>query len=86
MYPWEGMQGAVVQAELLHRAGYDAWEWQDDALLRAAEFLYGIGWEADGDDEWQPWLLNHRTGSTYRTEEEPLSGKNMGWTDWTHAP
>ncbi|MEP7191094.1 MAG: discoidin domain-containing protein, partial [Roseiflexaceae bacterium] len=34
-YVWEGLQGAVVQAELLHRAGYDAWNWSDKALLRA---------------------------------------------------
>jgi len=34
-YVWEGLQGAVVQAEVLHRAGYDTWNWSDKALLRA---------------------------------------------------
>ena len=39
-YPWEGMQGAVLQAEILRANGYDAWAWSDKALLRAARFLY----------------------------------------------
>jgi hypothetical protein len=84
-YPWEAMQGAVVQAEILHRAGFPAWEWQDQALLRAARFLYEIGWEAEGDDEWQPWLINHVYGSNFPAAVPTRPGKNMGWTDWTHA-
>jgi hypothetical protein len=85
-YPWEALQGAVVQAEILRRAGYPAWEWQGQALLRAARFLYAIGWEADGDDEWQPWLFNHAYASDFPAVTPARPGKNMGWTDWTHAP
>lgn len=84
-YPWGGMQGALVQAEVLCRAGYPTWEWEDQALLRAAEFLYGIGWVPAGDDEWQPWLLNYAYGTDYPTKITTQPGKNMGWTDWTHS-
>ncbi len=38
-YPWGGLAGAVVQAEILSRQGYDAWSWSDRALRRATEFL-----------------------------------------------
>lgn len=84
-YPWGALQGALVQAEILCRAGYDAWAWEDRALLRAAEFLYGIGWVPLGDDDWQPWLLNYAYGTEYPTRITTQPGKNMGWTDWTHS-
>ena len=84
-YPWGGLQGALAQAEILHRAGYPAWEWEDQALLRAAQFLYGIGWDPEGDDEWQPWLINHAYGTHYPASLPAKPGKNMGWTDWTHS-
>ncbi len=84
-YAWEGMQGAVVLAEILNRAGYPAWEWQDQALLRAAKFLYGIGWLPTSDDEWQVWLINHAYGTNFPTSLPVHFGKNMGWTDWTHS-
>jgi hypothetical protein len=90
-YAWEAMQGAVAQAEILSRQGYDAWEWQDRALLRAVQFLYDLdrqygGWWASGDDEWQVWLVNAAYGASFPTEIPARSGKNMGWTDWTHGP
>ena len=84
-YAWEGLQGALVQAEILHRAGYPAWEWEDQALLRAVQFLHGIGWEAEGDDEWQPWLINYYYGTSFPVVIGARPGKNMGWTDWTHG-
>ncbi|HKR98412.1 MAG TPA: hypothetical protein VJU79_02750, partial [Candidatus Dormibacteraeota bacterium] len=42
LYPWEAMQGAAEQAELLSRQGYDAWNWGDQALRRAAAFLFAL--------------------------------------------
>ena len=85
-YPWEALQGLLVQAEILHRAGYDAWNWSDYALLRAALFLYAIQWPAEGDDEWQPWLINHVYGTAFPVETSRVRfGKIMGWTDWTHG-
>lgn len=84
-YPWEALQGSLVQAEILCRAGYPTWEWEDRALLRAAEFLYGIGWVPEGDDVWQPWLLNNVYGADYPSTITTRPGKNMGWTEWTHS-
>ena len=84
-YVWGALQGAVVQAQLLHRAGYPAWAWEDQALLRAAAWLYDqANYPAEGDDEWQPWLLNAAYGMNFPAETPARPGKNMGWTDWTH--
>lgn len=85
-YPWGSLQGAVVQAHILHRAGYPAWHWEDNALLRAVQFLYNIGWPAEGDDDWQIWLINKVYGTNFATRLPGQTGKNMGWTEWTHAP
>lgn len=86
-YVWEGLQGAIVQAEILYRANpteYDTWKWEEQALLRAVEFLHSIGWYAHGDDLWQIWLINYSYGTGFSTRTAVSPGKNMGWTDWTH--
>ena len=83
-YAWEGLQGAVVQAEILHRAGYDAWEWNDRAMLRAVEFLYSIDWAPTDDDLWIPWLIDARYGTNFASIVSDRPGKLMGWTAWTH--
>lgn len=89
-YVWGALQGAVVQAELLSRAGYDSWEWSDRALLRAVQWLHRPHFDgrsafvAAGDDAWIPWLVNDAYGSTYPAGATS-PGKNMGWTDWTHG-
>jgi hypothetical protein len=86
-YPWEGMQGAILQAELLRMQGYDAWSWSNRALLRAATFLYNrAGWPATGDDEWQPWLIDKRYGTSFRAPAPARTGKNFGFTDWLYGP
>jgi hypothetical protein len=82
-YTWEARQGAVVQAELLSRAGYDAWGWSSRALLRSFQWSYANGCGASGDDTWQPWLVNRAYGTTYAGGNGV--GKNMAWTDWTHG-
>ena len=44
-YPWEALQGLVMQAYLLWRSGYDSFAWQDEAVVRAHRFLvvtYGL--------------------------------------------
>lgn len=85
-YPWENMQGALLQAELLRVAGYDSWNWENRALLRAAKFLYDRAkWPAAGDDEWQTWLLDARYGTTYRVPSPVRYGKNFGFTDWIYG-
>ena len=73
----------MLQAELLRAAGYDAWNWSDRALLRATKFLYGrVRWIADGDDQWQPWVIDRRYGTAYRAAAPARTGKNFGYTDW----
>lgn len=84
-YPWGALQGAVVQAEILRRAGYDVYRWQDQALLRAASFLYDeLGWQASGDDAWVPWIIDARYGSHFASDQAAKPGKIMGFTGWTH--
>lgn len=89
-YPWEAMGGVLVEAQILSRQGYDVWEWEDRAIRRASQFLadlnttYGDWWAA-GDDTWQPWLIDDIYGTTFRLDPA-VSGKNMGWTDWTNGP
>jgi len=90
-YPWGALEGAAVCAEILWRQGYDAWQWQDRAILRAVEALRrlserypGDDWWATGDDEWVVWLVNHAYGADFPAALPARPGKNMGWTDWTH--
>ena len=76
--------GAIVQAEILFRQGFDTWQWEDEALLRAFEFLEGIGWQPEGDDLWMTSLVNARYGTDYLEDPWAWHGKNVGWTAWTH--
>jgi len=100
-YPWAALQGSLVQAEILYRQGYtDVWTWSDSALKRAVDFQLRLSqdpavnnpkWWANGDDEWQPYLVNYRNNASFPvrtgTAKKPVRfGKNMGFTDWTHAP
>jgi hypothetical protein len=88
-YPWEGLQGALVQANILSRQGYDVWNWENRALLRAAQYLQWLeqqypGWWAKGDDTWVPWFVNDAYGTSFPTSAANI-GKNMGWTDWMYG-
>ena len=85
-YVYEAMQGALVQAVILHRAGYDVWNWQDQALLRAFKWLHEQAeYPAEGDDTWQPHVINHFYGASFPAPVPSRPGKNVGWTDWTHG-
>jgi hypothetical protein len=85
-YPWEALQGAVLQAEILHHNGFDSWNWSNKALYRAARFLYKTAnWPAVGDDRWQPWLIDARTGATLPRPLTTTPGKNFGFADWLYA-
>jgi hypothetical protein len=86
-YVYEALQGALVQAVVLWRAGYDVWEWGDRALLRAAQWLeHEADFPAQGDDTWQPYVIHHFYGVKLHFEVPSRCGKNMGWTDWTLPP
>jgi hypothetical protein len=85
-YVWEALQGDLVQAVILERAGYPAFEWEERALLRAARWLHDQAqFPAEGDDTWQPHVLNHYYGTYFPAPTPARMGKNVGWTDWTHG-
>ena len=85
-YAWGGFSGAVAQAELLHRAGYAAYEWQDRAMFRGAHFLDNIvKFALSNPTEWVPWVLNFRYGTDFTTETPVGMGRLIGWGDWTHG-
>lgn len=86
-YVYEALQGAIAQAVILQRAGYPAFDWQDKALLRAYRWLHDqANFPAEGDDTWQPHLVNALYKSSLPTTTPSRPGKNFGYTDWTHAP
>lgn len=82
-YMWGGMQGFVVSAVLMHRAGVVPINSGDNALIRAMDVLYRAGIPLD-DEKWIPWLVNYYAGKNYETVSPTDPGKGMGWTDWTH--
>jgi hypothetical protein len=92
-YPWGGLGGAVVAAEILRRRGFsDIYEWESRALLRAYTRLHELSkrdsfwWERGrGDESWQPWLANYAYGTSFPAVSPSRPGNNMGWTDWTHS-
>jgi hypothetical protein len=85
-YVYEGLQGALAEAVILHRAGYDVFNWQDRALLRAFQWLHTqASFPATGDDSWEPYVVNKYYGTSFPAPVPSKPGKNVGWTDWTHA-
>jgi hypothetical protein len=84
-YVWEALQGALAQAVVLHRAGFrDVFEWGDQALLRALTWLHAqCLYPAEGDDTWEPHVVNAFYGSTFPAPIPSQAGKNVGWTDWS---
>jgi len=86
-YVYGALEGALMQAVILSRAGYDTFNWQDRALLRAYEWLNGQAqYPAVGNDTWQPHLVNFYYQTRFAAPMPATPGKAMGWTDWTHYP
>ena len=86
-YVYGALEGALVQAVLLHRRGHAAFEWEEQALLRAVVWLHDeADYPAEGDDTWQPHVVNHFYGTEFPAEVPAATGKNVAFTDWTHAP
>ena len=82
---YEALQGALVQAVILERAGFDAFNWSDQALLRAVRWLYDTAhFPAVGDDTWIPSVANYFYGTNFPVPSSTRAGKNVGWRDWTH--
>jgi len=84
-YVWEALQGLIAQAVILNRAGYAVWEWEDRAILRAVTWLHEVAdFPAEGDDTWQPHIINLHYSASFPAEVPSRAGKNVGWTDWSH--
>ncbi|NIR50729.1 hypothetical protein GWO43_19265 [candidate division KSB1 bacterium] len=89
-YVYEGLQAVLVTSEILSRQGYDVWNWQDKAILRAYQWQHtphfkgGGAYEAEGDDTWQLHIVNYHYGTDFPAPVPSQPGKNMGWTEWTH--
>jgi hypothetical protein len=82
-YVWEALQGVVVQAQLLARRGYDAWNWSGQAVRRAVNWLHAVNaYPAAGDDTWMPWLINKAYRTTFPAPSPTGMGKNMSYTDY----
>lgn len=84
-YPREGLVGRAIQAELLARAGYQAYEWGDRGLVRAAQRLLTL--DALDDRWYEPainayWLIDARFGGL--PLEEPATGRTVAGVDWSH--
>jgi hypothetical protein len=86
-YVYEALQGALAQAVILDRAGYhEVWKWSDQGLLRAYRWLHDqANYHAVGDDVWQLPVVDHFYGTSFWNGSPVIPGKNVGWTDWTHA-
>jgi hypothetical protein len=85
-YVYGALQGALAASQILNRVGYDTWNWQDQAILRAYKWLHEqADFSPSGDDVWQLPLVDHVYGTNYWSGSPVGNGKNMGWTDWTHA-
>ncbi|MCB0291540.1 MAG: alginate lyase family protein, partial [Calditrichaeota bacterium] len=85
-YVYEALQGVLAMAVILYRAGYDVWNWEDQAIRRAFEWLHNeANYQAASDDTWEPHVVNHYYGTNFPAPVPSSPGKNVGWTDWTHA-
>lgn len=85
-YVYSTLQGALAQAVILRRAGYPVLDWENQAMLRAYRWLHEqANFPAEGDDTWQPHLVNALYQTTFPIVTPSRPGKNVGYTDWTHA-
>lgn len=94
VYMWEGVQGFLVTAVLLDRAGMVPLSDGDHAVKRVFDALYGKGEAAlnpepyvnpaSGDDCWTVWVANRLLGTDYETSYGS-PGKGLGFAEWTHA-
>lgn len=85
-YVYGALQGVIVQAVILHRAGYDTFNWNEKAILRAYKWLHEqANFPPTDDDVWQLPLVDYYYGTNFWDGSTTDCGKNMCWTDWTHG-
>lgn len=82
-YPWEHLQGVLMAARVLERAGMPIWTVDDSAISRAATQLQlelGGAWVATGDDRWQLAFLDQAYGTKWAGSANVWgAGKNTGF-------
>lgn len=82
-YVWEALQGALGQAYLLERQGYDPFGWSEQGLLRATGWLYETAsFGANGDDSGLPWLIDARYGTGFASNAAHPGKNGLGFYDW----
>ncbi len=85
-YVRECQQGVVATAWMLHQAGYPAFEWQDQAVLRSFRwFVEESGGTYRGDDSGLPYLIRAIYGGDYVAEPARPGKNGLGFYDWTHG-
>jgi hypothetical protein len=84
-YPYGALDGALLTAEILHRAGYASYAWGSRAILRADQWLASTGCPPSGDNIWQAPLVDARYGSNFWNGQVVPMGKNFAWTDWLYG-
>lgn len=84
-YVYTALEGALGEAVLLSRQGYDVWNWSDRALLRSFVWLHEqANFPAEGNDAFQPYIVNRAYGTNFPAPLTSSPGRNIGWADWTH--
>jgi hypothetical protein len=94
LYPWVGLDGAFCTAMVLHRAGYPAFEIQDQALLRAVKFLRRVaadykeprwwGQDKKEDAKWLAHVFYNLPLADYPITLPVANHDLVGYVDWTH--
>jgi len=89
-YAWEGLQGIIAGSVIAFNIGFDVWNFENRAIVRALDWLHDgtdskTAFPAVGDDKWMPWIVNFYAGTSFPTITPTTMGKNMGFSDWTHA-
>jgi hypothetical protein len=84
-YSWEALQGVFVSVELLYRTGNygNPYNWSDQALKRAMDFMQRAGWDVTNPGKYVPWMANARYGTNYPTTSVS-DGRVMSWGDWLY--
>jgi len=85
MYSWEALQGLSVSLELLYHTGHygNPYDWSDQALKRALDFMQRSGWGMTRPATYVPWLANARYGTSYPLAPT-IDGRIMSWGDWLY--
>jgi len=70
---------------LLYRSGRygDPYNWSNQALKRALDFMQRSGWGISNVASYVPWLANNRYGTSY-PEQAKHMGRIIGWGNWLY--